>query len=132
MKKYILISILVVVAIVIGGYFMFNFILTFVRIPDENAILHYSYNDEDISVNLTAEESNTIKNMFGGKMLYNDSPSCGFSENISIKCGDMTFCIAYDMCPVIKCEHRYFRISNEDRKILNGIFEKYGGFFPCI
>lgn len=131
MKKRIIISIISVV-ILIGGYFMLNILSPKISILDTNARLNYVYNDKNINVNLSADEIKTIKDMFNGKRLYNDNPSCGFTENVSISFDGMIFCVACDTCPIIKWENKYFRISEEDREIINRIFEKYGGSFPCV
>lgn len=132
MKKRIIISIIAVVSLIIGGYFMLNILSTKVSILDTNARLNYVYNDKNINVNLSADESKTIKVMFNGKRLYNDNPSCGFTENVSIRFDNMVFCVACDKCPIVKWGNKYFKISEGDREIINLVFEKYGGYFPCV
>ena len=103
------------------------------NIPDmANAVLTFKYNDSNIEVSLSEKESKTIRSIFYGRNLYTDTPSCGFSEEVSIRFGDMVFCIACDNCAIIRYNDRYFSVSDNDREVINSIFEKYGGFFPCI
>ena len=103
------------------------------NIPDTaNAVLTFKYNDSNIEVSLSEKESKTIRSIFNGRNLYTDTPSCGFSEEVSIRFGDMVFCIACDNCAIIKYNDCYFSVSDNDREVINSIFEKYGGFFPCI
>lgn len=131
-RKIIMISCIAVAIMIAGGCFALSVISARVSVPDTNATLHYVCNGENIRVDLTAEESEAIRDIFDGKRRYNDDPSCGFSEDISVRYGDITFCVARDTCPVIKCGDRYFKISNEDREALNAVFAKYGGSFPCV
>lgn len=133
MRKRILItSIIIIVILIIGGFFMLNILSSKVSIPDTNARLIYIYSDKNIDINLSAEESETIKNMFNGKKIYSDNPSCGFTEDVSIRFDNLIFCIACDQCPIVKLEGKYFKISKADREVINLIFEKYGGSFPCV
>lgn len=132
MKKYIVILSIVLVILIVGGYFLFDNLNTKVNIPSTSAKLSYIYNDKNISINLSMDESKLLKDMFNGKRLYNDSPSCGFSENVSICFDNLFFCIACDKCSIVKLNNKYFKISESEQKSLINIFEKYGCFFPCI
>jgi len=132
MKKRIIISIIAIVILIIGGYFMLNILSPKVSILGTNARLTYIYSDKNIDISLSAEESETIKNMFNGKKTYSDNPSCGFTEDVSIRFDNLIFCIACDQCPIVKLEGKYFKISKADREVINLIFEKYGGSFPCV
>ncbi|MCQ2449738.1 MAG: hypothetical protein MJ132_06085 [Clostridia bacterium] len=132
MKKHIIISILAVVVLLFTGFLLLKIFSPKVNISGEKAKLSYIYNDKNIIVDLSAEENKQLKEMFNGKKLYKDSPSCGFSKNISICFNESYFCIACDQCSTVKLDNKYFNISKADRKVLNGIFEKYGGSFPCI
>ena len=134
MRKHIIISTIATIVIIAlaVGFLLFSFLSPKVNISGRNAILNYVYNDKKININLNAQESRIIKDMFNNKRLYKDNPSCGFSENVSISFGKTTFCIACDSCPIVKLEDKYFKISKQDRKILNKIFGEYGAFFPCV
>ena len=132
MKKRTGILIITALLLIIGGYFMLKFLFPKVSIPDTNARLNYVYNDKNIIANLSIEESKIIKNMFNGKRLYDDNPSCGFTDNVSISFDSLIFCVACDKCPIIKYNNKYFKISEKDRTTINEIFERFGGSFPCI
>ncbi len=113
--------------------FLFTSCSSVVNISDgTTAFLTYIYDNKNINTELTDEESNTIRQMFNGKELYNDSPSCGFSENISIRFGNYTYCIANDRCGVIKVGFQYFNISDNERDELEKILKSYGADFPCV
>ena len=101
-------------------------------IPDTKATLTFKYNGIDVSVTLSEEESDAVKNIFNNKHLYIDNPECAFTEDVSVRFGDMVFCIACDSCSVIKYQDKYFSISDSDRETINRIFENHGGFFPCV
>ena len=51
---------------------------------------------------LSSDDTEELRDIFAGKRLYRDNPSCGFDENASVKFGDsQTFCIAKDTCPIV-------------------------------
>lgn len=132
MKKQVIILVSVVAILLLGGYFMFNVFTPKTNIHNTNASIKYVYNYININTQLTAEESETLRNIFNNKRLYSDNPSCGFVENVSIRFDDLIFCIACDNCPIMKLGNKFFKISKDDRVIVNKIFEKYGGTFPCV
>lgn len=132
MKKSIIITTVLIIVLLIVGYISYDHMFPKVKILSTNATLNYYYDEKNISINLSADESKTIKRIFEGRRLINDCPSCGFKENISISFDDMIFCVACDNCPVIKIGKKYINISESDRKIINSIFEKHGGTFPCL
>lgn len=95
----------------------------------------FDYFEHNVEDTLTKEEIYVICDMFEGNLLYSDSPSCGFSEDVSIKInGYQTFCIANDGCPLIYYKEmgRYFMISDEEMSMLHDILESHGFIFPCI
>ena len=116
----------------LGGYFMFNNLAYKTNISDTTAWLTYVYDKQKISEPLSPEESELLKNIFNNKRLYSDHPSCGFTENVSIRFDNLVFSIACDGCPIIKVGNKFFKISKKDRETVNQIFEKYGGTFPCV
>jgi hypothetical protein len=133
MKKYIVI--LIVLAVLLGGYLIFNIFCPKIKIGAVTASIAYVYEDKNINSTLSADESEFLKKIFNNKRLNCDNcdnPSCGFSEEIAVYFDNLVFCVARDNCAVIKCENRYFGISGEERKEINKIFEKYGGTFPCV
>ena len=125
-------TLIVVLVLLLGGYFVFNSVFPKIKIKENNASIVYIYEDKTINSNLTVDESEFLKKIFNGKRAYFDNPSCGFDENVSVRFSDMTFCIACDTCSIIKVKDRYFGISDEEREEINKIFEKYGGKFPCV
>lgn len=95
----------------------------------------FIYDEEDIEIPLSNDELSILCSIFVNKKMYKDNPSCGFSEDISIKFNDsQTFCIARDTCPIIywKEKRRYFRISEDEKMQLYCLLENYGFVFPCI
>ena len=54
-----------------------------ITVPDTNAVLTFKYGDIDVVVELTAEESETIRSIFNKERPHQDNPSCGFTENVS-------------------------------------------------
>lgn len=99
--------------------------------------LNFVYADKDIHVTLTDEEAAKVieyldKNSYG--YLLSSIPSCGFSEDVSLKVGDTVFAIARDECSNVKdlSNNNYFDIAPEKMAYIRSLFTKYGGFFPCV
>ena len=101
----------------------------------EEADVCFIYGDTDILCRLGDKELETIKAIFNDKKMYKDNPSCGFSEDVSIKFNkEQTFCIARDTCPILywKEENRYIKLSEYEKTQLYYLLEPYGFFFPCV
>ena len=99
--------------------------------------LKFVYADENINITLTDEEAANVTSILDGKRympLSSGIPSCGFNQNISLKVGNRVFAIACDTCNTIQDlgNLRFFSISEEDNAYIRGLFEKYGGYFPCV
>lgn len=95
----------------------------------------FQYRDANVLQNLDDEELALIKGIFDGKKLYQDNPSCGFRENISIKFNKaQTFCIARDTCPIVYIleADRYMKLTEEEKTRLYHVLEAHGFFFPCV
>jgi uncharacterized protein YbbK (DUF523 family) len=105
-----------------------------VIIKSSEAVLVYQYDSKDIKVQLTEEEAAEVKKMFNWKILLFDEPSCGYSEDVSIRFGDQIFSIAGDGCPGVMLENKgmYVYTSEKDTEKIHELFEKYGGSFPCV
>lgn len=101
---------------------------------DVSATLNFVCGDKNITEALTEEESEQIKAIFNGKALYSDSPSCAFSENVSIALGDRVFAIACDDCNIVKdcTSGKFFSVSESEKEIIIGVFKNHGGYFPCV
>lgn len=105
---------------------------------DKNApvTLTFIYGEENITVQLPDEEAAKVIEILDGNS-YDSSfgaPSCGFDKNISIKVADQVFAIARDTCKYVQDldNLKYFNVSQEDIEYIHSLFEKYGGYFPCI
>ena len=96
---------------------------------------NFAYGETEVSQLLNEKDIELLKNIFDGKKTYNDNPSCGFSETVSIKFNqEQTFCIARDTCPIIywKEKNKYIRLSEGEKTQLYSMLEPYGFFFPCV
>ncbi len=127
----------------VNKLFLIFFIIAFLALlffrpviifSQEPAIGRYKYGGKDITVELSVEDTKTIKNIVNGKITSTMEPICGFDEDISVKIGIRTFCIACDSCGVlcINDGDRFIYLSDKENEIIRGILEKYGFDFPCI
>jgi len=100
--------------------------------------LTFIQDDININVVLIDEEAERIVNILDNNKLQSPFlsgvPSCGFTKDVSIKVDSQTFAIACDKCETIQHMNslRYFNISANDMEYIRSVFEKYGGYFPCI
>ena len=96
--------------------------------------LVFCYGDSSIKAQLSEQDSYCISKILDGKMLYFDTPSCGFDEDISFRVNGKIYCPACDGdCTVKDCSTGwYFAVSQSERKAIDDIFNKYGGYFPCV
>ena len=99
--------------------------------------LSFVYGDDNIRVTLEDDEAEKVIDILNGNDYHPFSsgvPSCGFDKNISLQVSMRTFAIACDTCNCIQDlgNLRYFDIPQEDMDYIHSLFEKYGGYFPCI
>ena len=99
--------------------------------------LHFQVYEENISVKLTEEEAQKVIEILDGnsyRSFLDGIPSCGFCEEVSLQIGNRKFAIAMDTCNCVQdlSSLRYFTVSQEGIDYLHLLFEKYGGYFPCI
>lgn len=134
MKKALLISLFVFVSLVIGIQLWYSFFSGKTNITSDSAILVYKYDDKDIRVTLSEEESKVLKKMFNRKWVGHDIPACGFDDDISIRFGEEIFKPALDGDNAIgtKNNELYFGISDAERNTMNKILKKYGATFPAL
>lgn len=104
---------------------------------DADVTLTFVYGEENVRVILDEEESERVIAIFDGKSydpITYGVPSCGFDKNISLTVGNRVFAIACDTCNCIQDlgNLRYFDIPQEDISYIHSLFEKYGGYFPCV
>ncbi len=123
-KNIILGTIGISMLVIIFGYFF----VCRTKITTSEAELIYGSK----SYILSQEESDVLKEIFNNKLLYFDSPSCGFGEDIAIKFGELIFCIACDNCGTIRYGDMYFSISDKDREVINQIFINNHGRRPSV
>jgi hypothetical protein len=105
---------------------------------DQNVTLLFIYEDKNITATLTDEEAAKVIEILNGNTydptILFGSPSCGFWDNVALKVGERTFSIARDTCNCIRDLENlmYFDIPEEDMAYIHSLFEKYGGYFPCV
>ena len=104
---------------------------------DADVSLSFVYGEGNISATLEDDEAEKVIGILNGNNydpVSSGVPSCGFDKNISLKIGGQTFAIACDTCNYIQDlgNLRYFGIPKEDMEYIHSLFEKYGGYFPCI
>lgn len=133
-KKLIIVGItILVIGFLLGGLFVTKNTINIESVNVGEAIFKYAGNN--ISHTLSHQELIVIENIFNGKMLYKDNPSCGFTENVCVRFnGSQTFCFACDTCPIIywKEGNKYFKISEEEKQQLYELLGEYGFHFPCV
>ena len=100
--------------------------------------IRYYYADENIEhVISDADDIDKLKAIFNG-FAWQDSPACGFSLDVSVTFEGnnekLILCPAYDGDPIIRIGEtgRYMGISDDARKMMNNILEKYGMVFTCV
>ena len=99
--------------------------------------LSFVYGEANISVALEDDEAEKVIDILNGNNydpISSSIPACGFDKNISLKIDGQTFAIACDTCNYIQDlgNLRYFDIPKEDMEYIHSLFEKYGGYFPCV
>ena len=133
-KILVLIVIIFVLVLVVLGIICFSIRKTNMEFAKE-AETCFIYGDVTTSQYLEGKDLETLKEIFDDKILYKDDPSCGFSEDISVRFNQsQTFCIARDTCPIVYWleEDRYIRLTEEEKLLLYDLLEPYGFEFPCI
>lgn len=109
---------------------------TAVRSGSEVTLVFTCY-ESDISVVLPEEEAEKVITILDGKnykSLLEGVRSCGFDSEVCFKINNRTYAIARDTCNCVQDlgNLHYFSISKADMDYIHSLFEKYGGYFPCI
>ena len=99
--------------------------------------LSFVYGDDNIRVTLEDDEAEKVIDILNGNdynPISSGTPSCGFDKSICLQVGGRVFAVACDTCNCIQDlgNLRYFDIPKEDMDYIHSLFEKYGGYFPCI
>jgi len=130
-KKMIIISLSICIVLLI------SYLLFFHNIINSNFATNTFVKFSNIEEIIDKDDIGELKQILKGRT-FRDSPACGFSNEISITMSDekrsIRFCPALDGDPIIRINDsdRYIYISEEQRKRLDKILEKYGMTFPCI
>lgn len=134
MKRKWLWILLLILAIVLSLYTCSK-----TRVSASNDVtLIFVYEERNINVTLPGDEAAKAIEILNGNpydlSILVGYPSCGFSENIGLKIGNRLFAIARDGCNCIQDGQNLmcFDIPIEDMEYIHSLFEKYGGYFPCI
>lgn len=133
-KKIIIIPVIVCILVITLSFLLWKNAIVNINVLTSGKIV-YVYNDLSINELCKESELTTIYDIFNGKVLYRDNPSCGFSDEIAIVVnGGQTFCLPSDSCTIIywKEKGKYFHISEEEMEQLHEIFEQYGAKFSCV
>ena len=107
------------------------------RISEDAAVtLHFCCYENDIVQELTAEESAKVIEILDGNPYepLSGIPACGFSKEVSFEINGRFYAVAMDTCNNMQDlgTLRFFDISEEGIDYIHALFEKYGGFFPCV
>ncbi len=99
-----------------------------VDIKGTSVNLKYTSSDEtQYDIHLDDEEAAKIKEIFDGKKIYKDAPSCSFNDLCGFNIGGEMYAIALDGCGVVKhCPTgKYFYLSEQENEYLHSLFEAY-------
>lgn len=113
MKKKIAVIVVAVVLCVAAAVFAVPKISFYACEPTVYFDVEYC---DKVDAKMSAEDAETVKKMFEGKSAYFDSPSCGFSENASIRIGCNTYMPACDGDETVK---HGFILAFQKAKITN-------------
>lgn len=124
--------------ILLGFVLLFSFCGCTTNVSGSQKVkLTFQCGEENIQAVLNDEEAARVITILDGKAyssVFDGIPSCGFDSGISLTVGSRVFAIARDTCNCIQDlgNLRYFDISYEDMGYIHSLFEKYGGYFPCV
>lgn len=103
------------------------------KISEDAAVTLHFY---DIVQELTAEESAKVIEILDGNPYepLSGIPACGFSKEVSFEINGRFYAVAMDTCNNMQDlgTLRFFDISEEGIDYIHALFEKYGGYFPCV
>ena len=103
----------------------------------DDVSLTFIHEKTHINVTLEADAAKSVIDILGQKRydpIWTGVPTCGFDPNISLKVGDRVFAIACDSCNFVQDlnAQKYFSVSQNEMDQIRSLFEKYGGYFPCV
>ena len=105
-----------------------------VEVIGNEMIAVFRYGEVDISKPLSDEDTKTIREIFDGKSLFSDSPSCGFGENVALIIDGNAYCIACDTCGIVYIveKDKYFSLTDKENEIVRDLLCEYGFMLPCL
>lgn len=99
---------------------------------DATVTLHFN----DIVQELTAEESAKVIEILNGNPYdpLSGVPACGFSKEVSFEINGRFYAVAMDTCNNMQDlgTLRFFPVTEDEIDYIHALFEKYGGYFPCV
>lgn len=131
MKRFCVILILIAVMLTVCG-------CSQTRVAkNADVTLNFIYGEKNVQVTLEEAEAEKVIAILDGKnynSVLSGVPSCSFNPDVSLCVGNQVFAIACDTCNCIQDQGnlRYFDIPVEDMEYIHSLFEKHGGFFPCV
>ena len=105
-----------------------------VEIANGEMVAVFKYDNVDIHEILSNEDANIVSDVFKGKTLFSDSPSCTFTENVALIIDGNTYCIACDNCGLIYSvkDDKYFNLDDNENETIRNLLREYGFKFPCL
>ncbi len=105
-----------------------------VEVTKGEIVAVFKYGDSDIEKQLSEKDAQTVIDIFDGKSMFSDAPSCSFTEDVALIINENTYCIACDTCGKIYNvkENKYFNLSDKENEILRNLLNEYGFTFPCV
>lgn len=135
-KTIIFLILLLIVLLLSFLYFIIQpSIVHLETVTSGTAVFQCDYDGVNSSVPISSQDLAVLTDMFRGKVMSRDNPSCGFSEDVCVILNDeMTFCFACDTCPIIlwKEKGKYFSVTKKEQAELYDLLETYGFHFPCL
>ncbi|MBQ8909941.1 MAG: hypothetical protein IJY91_02735 [Oscillospiraceae bacterium] len=107
------------------------------KIKEDAAVtLHFCCYENDIVQELTAEESAKVIEILNGNTYdpLPGVPACGFSKEVSFEINGRFYAVAMDTCNNMQDlgSLRFFPVTEDGIDYIHALFEKYGGYFPCV
>lgn len=128
-KKHIILF--AVFALIALAFFWFNPFRVYLYYDSEANIV-FNYGKSSINAEVSTDDAVVLRAILNGRLTFYDEPSCGFTDDVSIRFGDKVFCPACDGCPTVKYRDKYLGLTDSANKQLRDIMGKYGVYFPCV
>ncbi len=105
-----------------------------VEVAKGEIVAVFKYGDADIKKQLSEKDAQTVIDIFDGKGMFSDAPSCSFTEDVALIINENTYCVACDTCGKIynTKEDKYFSLSDKENETIRNLLNEYGFTFPCV